>query len=70
MYQEASSINESFAPKAKVKYFAEQSSHTGQNVVVVVVVVVVQSEWPSSKHFKIISAGTDVEKREPSHIAG
>ena len=69
MYQEASSINESFAPKAKVKYFAEQSSHTGQNVVVVVVVVV-QSEWPSSKHFKIISAGTDVEKREPSHIAG
>ena len=69
MYQEASSINESFAPKAKVKYFAEQSSHTGQNVVAVVAVVV-QSQWPSSKHFKIISAGTDVEKREPSHIAG
>ena len=70
MYQEASSINESFAPKAKVKYFAEQSSHTGQNVVVVVVVVVVQSEWPSSKHFKIISAGTDMEKREPPHNVG
>ena len=62
----ASSINESFDPKAKVKYFAEQSSHTGQNVVA----VVVQSEWPSSEHFKIISAGTDVKKREPSHIAG
>ena len=46
---------------------AKQSSHTGQNVVVV---VIVQSEWPSSNHFKIINAGTDVEKREPSHIVG
>ena len=48
-----SSINESFDPKAKVKYLAEQSSHTGQNVVAV---VIVQSERTSSKHFKIISA--------------
>ena len=60
-------VNESYDPKAKVNCSAEQSSHTGQNVVIV---VVVQSEWPSSNHFKIISAGTDVEKREPSHIAG
>ena len=63
----SSSINESFDPKAKVKYLAEQSSHTGQNVVAV---VIVQSERKSSKHFKIISAGTDVENQEPSHVVG
>ena len=60
-------VNESFYPKAKSNCSAEQSSHAGQNVVIV---VIVQSEWPSSNHFKIISAGTDVEKREPSHLAG